>query len=782
MGYIGSDPKTNQSVSTSQLVNDSVTNEKIVDDVQFNSVTASFVSSSTEIVGKTFTGTFSGALSSSAQIASTISGSFTADSSSFSTRVSDVEAGSTSKTLVSSSILSSPSQGTIRLATNGVNTDVDSGLQTGDSPTFTAITVNTATVTGTLTAQEIRTEFESASILFTSGSTIFGNSSDDVHNMTGSLNVSGSLTLNDGTLTVTDNVDFNGDLDVDGTTNLDAVDIDGNVDLAGVLTTAGSTSSNYVGSFTNTSAQGWGLFIKGGADNADYTLRVQDKDAGDLLSVKSGGNIGIGTNDPSDQLTISNSGEASLAIIGSAGSGGGDATLYLVENTTDYGIRMRYDGGDDKLYINADENTRNLMTIKRDGSGVGIGTTSPDNLLHIKTTGSTPSIELEQDAGTSYKALFKLAGNDLEIRGSSGAMEFYNGGNNDGDSSTLAMTIDNSQVVTFASTILVPEYIKHDGDTNTNLRFLSDRIILNAGGNNMIDCDGGTITVNHDAQDIDFIVETTGNSQGFHVDAGNNVVNINRPIRDNAANSPDEVLALKTFYPSAATDGNAGAGSLLSFYIPDDETNPALGGGVACVRESDNDSDMSSGLQFYTSGNDTSITPKMYLNSSGYVGIGGAPSVNFHVMGHDPHIRITDTTGTTEFWNISVGQAADGRLQIDDSDNDNGVYMNQNDTSWTSSSDERLKTNWTTFDDALSSINSLTKVGTFQYTKSIEDQTPKNDVVHSGLSAQEVQKFLPSSVSENNDGILGLQYQHLIPVLVKAVQELSAKVEALEST
>ena len=62
MGYIGSDPKTKESVSTAQLIDDSVTNQKIVDDIQFNSVTASFVSSSTEIVGKTFTGTFSGAL------------------------------------------------------------------------------------------------------------------------------------------------------------------------------------------------------------------------------------------------------------------------------------------------------------------------------------------------------------------------------------------------------------------------------------------------------------------------------------------------------------------------------------------------------------------------------------------------------------------------------------------------------------------------------------------------------------------------------------------------
>ena len=85
MGYIGSDPKTKESVSTSQLINDSVTNEKIVDDIQFNSVTSSIVSASADIIADTFSGTFSGALSSSAQIADEISGSFTQASSSLET-------------------------------------------------------------------------------------------------------------------------------------------------------------------------------------------------------------------------------------------------------------------------------------------------------------------------------------------------------------------------------------------------------------------------------------------------------------------------------------------------------------------------------------------------------------------------------------------------------------------------------------------------------------------------------------------------------------------------
>ena len=53
------------------------------------------------------------------------------------------------------------------------------------------------TVTGTITAQEFHTEIVSGSIIFTSGSTIFGDSADDTHQFTGSLYI-------------TDNVDVQG--------------------------------------------------------------------------------------------------------------------------------------------------------------------------------------------------------------------------------------------------------------------------------------------------------------------------------------------------------------------------------------------------------------------------------------------------------------------------------------------------------------------------------------------------------------------------------------------
>ena len=139
----------------------------------------------TDFSGKTVKAAiFDGMVSSSAQIADNISGSF-----------SQVHLSSKISGIVSASSIASSAQGQVALTTNGVAaTAVDLGLQSGDSPTFAGGTITgDFSVGGTITAQEVHTEFESASILFTSGSTQFGNSSDDVHEFKGNL-ISGSST------------------------------------------------------------------------------------------------------------------------------------------------------------------------------------------------------------------------------------------------------------------------------------------------------------------------------------------------------------------------------------------------------------------------------------------------------------------------------------------------------------------------------------------------------------------------------------------------------------
>ena len=69
-----------------------------------------------------------------------------------------------------------------------LSSSVASGLLKNTTDTLTG----DLTVTGTLTAQEFHTEFTSASVIYESGSTQFGNSSDDTHVFRGELFVSAS--------------------------------------------------------------------------------------------------------------------------------------------------------------------------------------------------------------------------------------------------------------------------------------------------------------------------------------------------------------------------------------------------------------------------------------------------------------------------------------------------------------------------------------------------------------------------------------------------------------
>lgn len=75
---------------------------------------------------------------------------------------------SDSSGIVSASAFSSPSQGTVRASVNGANTDVDTGLQTTDTPTFAGINVNGgATITGDLTVSGTTTYLQTTNTAIT---------------------------------------------------------------------------------------------------------------------------------------------------------------------------------------------------------------------------------------------------------------------------------------------------------------------------------------------------------------------------------------------------------------------------------------------------------------------------------------------------------------------------------------------------------------------------------------------------------------------------------------
>jgi len=172
-----------------------------VDGIDLQSMSSSLESRISTLTGKTI-------ISSSAQIASDISGSNTAFSASVATRFEGLTTDYTELDNIPNNIISSSAQiaseisGSFTSASNATNTKVDSNTSniTSINAATSSYLKNTTdtltgdlTVTGTITAQEFHTEYVSASVIYQSGSTNFGDTSDDIHNFTGSLNVDGNI-------------------------------------------------------------------------------------------------------------------------------------------------------------------------------------------------------------------------------------------------------------------------------------------------------------------------------------------------------------------------------------------------------------------------------------------------------------------------------------------------------------------------------------------------------------------------------------------------------------
>ena len=83
------------------------------------------------------------------------------------------------------------------------DSQITGSITISDSLTVTNnLTVNgNTTVDGTLTVRELHTEFVSASIIYESGSTQFGDTSDDTHQFSGSVLISGSFSINNDSVT-----------------------------------------------------------------------------------------------------------------------------------------------------------------------------------------------------------------------------------------------------------------------------------------------------------------------------------------------------------------------------------------------------------------------------------------------------------------------------------------------------------------------------------------------------------------------------------------------------
>jgi hypothetical protein len=110
----------------------------------------------------------------------------------------------------------------------------------------------------------------------------------------------------------------------------------------------------------------------------------------------------------------------------------------------------------------------------------------------------------------------------------------------------------------------------------------------------------------------------------------------------------------------------------------------------------------------------------------------------------------------------------------------NGVYLPLGNNSWSAASDERLKDIIEPITDAANKVSTLRAViGKY---KTDEECARRPFII-----AQDVQKVLPEAVDDapnkDEDGkpMMGVQYTNLIPLLVAAIKELTARIEKLEA-
>ena len=122
----------------------------------------------------------------------------------------------------------------------------------------------------------------------------------------------------------------------------------------------------------------------------------------------------------------------------------------------------------------------------------------------------------------------------------------------------------------------------------------------------------------------------------------------------------------------------------------------------------------------------------------------------------------------------------------------NGVYHTGNTTTWSTTSDERIKKDIVDSSVGLTEINKV-KIRNFKYRTASEitatelqkydlDQLAvSNTDTQVGVIAQEFETVFPNSVKTDDRGIKNVNEDELLFAMVKAIQELSVKVTALEA-
>jgi len=247
---------------------------------------------------------------------------------------------------------------------------------------------------------------------FSSGSTVFGDTLDDTHQFTGSVDITGSLSIPGFT-------DVSASLASKGNTNTTGTPSDNQI--------AVWTNSNTIEGTSDFTFDAGALIVEGGGttifnnQNDDATFQIKGSSDDNLLQVnpQSGDKVGIGTLTPSEKLTVEGNISASGNIIGNSLSlstnptisgSVGDSIIDISlsgDETYKLGVIKREFNFDDPANINDKEiatlNTNNFvkgifqLEIKAKGYNIENGNTPTTN-----TSSLEQKIYINRDTEPAY--------------------------------------------------------------------------------------------------------------------------------------------------------------------------------------------------------------------------------------------------------------------------------------------------------------------------------------------------------------------------------------------
>jgi len=494
--------------------------------------------------------------------------------------------------------------------------------------------------------------------------------------------------------------------------------------------------------------------------DSDTKVQVEESSDEDKIRFDTGGTermiidstgVGIGTSSPSsylaegDNLVVADSGHCGITIASGTTNEGGIFFADGTSGTDRYKGIIRYNQSSDYMEFRTDASER----MRIDSSGqVGIGTASPDSILHI-SGGASGKIILEDNSSPR--------GNYIGIN-SSDNVEIAADEDNLGTSSSIRFRVDASERMRIDSSGQVGIGTTSPGSYNSNARNLVIRDSGNMG-----------ITLSSGASSDCFIGFSNGEDTGLH---GLIQYDHNSDAMHFRTNDVDSRLMIDS-------SGRVGIGQSS----PSADLHITGSGDTKIILE---DGSVEQSITAHSGGLNYSVvsgdnhtfvidgSDRMVLNSSGRLLLGTTSElspnsrmfINANSNSTNPALNLKAAT-TTSAGSILIFFAGD-------SDEVGSVSMSNlnagTSVSYNTTSDVRLK-------DVTGQARGLEVITKLN---SVAFNWKKTGLADEGLIAQEVQEHIPNIVQEGSNGYLQMDYSKLVTPLIKAVQEQQEQIEELK--